>query len=145
MARRSCGEGSVTLRADGRWQAAMQIAGQRRTIYGKSRSEVAHKLRALSDTARDAGRLPISGNLTLAAFLAHWLNQAEAHLRPTTLCDYRVVISKHVSPQIGHLRLSRLSALHVANHERTTAARCSPVISSRLRRSSFGPYTCRYS
>ena len=51
MPRHAPGEGSITRRKDGRWQASLQVAGLRRTVYGKSRQEVAEKLRALQATA----------------------------------------------------------------------------------------------
>ncbi len=42
--RRAKGEGSITRRKDGRWQARYQVNGGRKYIYGKTRKEVAKKL-----------------------------------------------------------------------------------------------------
>jgi len=114
MPRHAPGEGSITRRKDGRWQASLQVAGLRRTVYGKSRQEVAEKLRALQAAAHRNGRLPDAGKLTLVDYLAQWLEQAEARLRPKTLADYRTMARLHVAPHIGDLRLSRLTPLHVA-------------------------------
>jgi integrase len=55
--KRGNGEGSITKRKDGRWEARYTIhtsAGpKRRTLYGRTRQEVAGKLaHALSDRAQ---------------------------------------------------------------------------------------------
>ncbi len=114
MARRTAGEGSIFQRKDGRWQASLQIDGKRRTVYGRTRGEVAEKLRAVQEQARQAGRLPEAGKLTVGEYLAEWLAQAEQRLRPKTLLDYRIITEKHVTPRIGAIRLVKLDPLKVA-------------------------------
>jgi hypothetical protein len=44
---RSWGEGTIVERADGRWAASLQVGGKRHWLYGKSRRDVADKLKAL--------------------------------------------------------------------------------------------------
>ena len=45
--RRGNGEGSIYKRADGRWAAALTLeGGKRRTLYGKTRQQVAKGLTA---------------------------------------------------------------------------------------------------
>ena len=45
MAKRGNNEGSIYKRADGRGAAALTVTwGKRRTLYGKTRQEVARKL-----------------------------------------------------------------------------------------------------
>lgn len=114
MPRRSNGEGCITRRPDGRWQASLQLDGKRKTIYGKTRTEVAEKLRALQGVARENGHLPDAGRQTVAEYLHQWLEQAECRLRPTTLQDYRNIAEKHVCPHVGNVRLSRLDPLRIA-------------------------------
>ncbi len=42
---RGHGEGTITQRKDGRWQAQISLgAGKRKTLYGKTRKEVREKL-----------------------------------------------------------------------------------------------------
>jgi integrase len=54
MGRRSNGEGTITRRKDGRWEARYYVptlnGTKRKTIYGKTQAEVRDKLtKALSD------------------------------------------------------------------------------------------------
>jgi len=114
MPRRAHGEGTIYKRKDGRWQASLQLDGRRKTIYGKTRTEVAEKLRQLQGVARENGHLPDAGKLTLGEYLTRWLEQAECRLRPTTLLDYRTIAEKHVIPHVGTIRLSRLDPMRIA-------------------------------
>lgn len=126
MSRRSPGEGCVSRRKDGRWQGALQLGGQRHTVYGKTRSEVADKLRKLAQTAESTGRLPTNPKQTVAEYFASWLAQAQSYLRPTTLADYTVMVNKHIVPTLGATRLSRLTALQVAKYQAAMAESLSP-------------------
>lgn len=112
--RRSDGEGSITQRKDGRWQAALQVDGKRQTVYGRTRQEVADKLRTLQGVAEQHGRLPNPGKLTLGDYLPQWLEQATPHLRAKTALDYEILIRLHITPFLGKTPLSRLAALQVA-------------------------------
>ncbi len=73
MARkRGNGEGSITRRKNGLWAAQYVVytakGRKRRTLYGKTRVEVAAKLaKALSD--REGGLVFDAGNLTLGEYL----------------------------------------------------------------------------
>jgi integrase len=49
--KRTHGEGSVFQRADGRWQASIQVDGVRRTVYGKTEKEARTRLLALKQQA----------------------------------------------------------------------------------------------
>ncbi|HOR01112.1 MAG TPA: site-specific integrase [Anaerolineae bacterium] len=120
--RRSGGEGSIfQRRQDGRWVGAYQMDGRRHTVYGKTRSEVAEKLRAIQTQARQAGRLPDAGRLTVAEYLRQWLAQAEDRLRPTTKADYHVMAEKHINSRIGNTRLLRLDPLRLSRFYSTLA------------------------
>ncbi|MBC7316491.1 MAG: site-specific integrase, partial [Chloroflexi bacterium] len=111
--KRSSGEGSIFRRKDGRWQASLQAGGVRRTVYGKTRQEVAQKLDALKAQAK-GGRLPDAGKMTVGGFMAHWLEQTQARVRPKTFYDYEIIARLHIVPHVGHLRLSRLTPLRIA-------------------------------
>jgi len=106
MARRARGEGSITQRQDGRWQASLQVGGVRRTVYGATRTEVVRKLAELKRQAT-AG-LPDPGRRTVADLLDAWLKAAEPNLRPKTVEGYRHICAKHVLPALGNVRLSQL-------------------------------------
>lgn len=108
MPRRSPGEGSVQIRSDGRWQGALQINGRRRTVYGTTRSEVTRKLGELKQQAR-GGNLPSSGNKTVNDLLDAWLSAVSPTLKARTVADYTVICKRYIRPDIGSVRLSKLS------------------------------------
>ena len=119
--RRTNGEGTeIWLGSDGRFHALLSFgvkAGgkrDRRHVSGKTRTDVAKKLRALQST-RDAGLIPMSGKSpTLAQWLRHWLDHvAVARVRISTLDDYRSRIEYRVIPALGHIRLDQLQPEHL--------------------------------
>lgn len=119
MSRRGNGEGSITQRKDGRWQGSLQLEGERRAVYGKTRAEALHRLKALRETAEKAHRLPSPYKATLGDFLTDWLEQAEPMLRPKTLDMYGLVIRAHVIPHLGRTPLVKLTPLKLAQHYAT--------------------------
>jgi integrase len=100
------GEGSVFRRRDGRWVATISTGPRdnRRieTVYRHSRPEA---LDALADLRRSAGRL--DRKTTVSAYLERWLRDAD--VRPNTRHGYQAVITTHLDPAIGHLRLAALT------------------------------------
>ena len=88
MAKRGNNEGSIYKRTDGRWAAALTVTGgKRRTLYGKTRQEVARKLNgALRD--REASLPVIPERQTMEQFLGQWLKTAEPTIRRTTFVRY---------------------------------------------------------
>jgi len=113
--KRSSGEGTICKRADGRWAAALAVGGRRIWVYGKTRQEVAEKLRRLQGLAQSAGYLPEPGKLTLRDYLTLWLEQAGQRLRPKTLETYEQVTQSFILPHLGTTKLARLSGLVLAS------------------------------
>ncbi|MDB4306268.1 tyrosine-type recombinase/integrase [bacterium] len=111
MARRGRGEGTITHRKDGRWEAKMSLPnGTRRCFYGRTRSEAERKLRD-AQKARDE-YLPIpGGKLTVEMFLRSWLRlKKHAGLAPTTYDFYRRTVELHLVPALGKIPLVKLSS-----------------------------------
>jgi len=113
--RRPQGDGSITLRADGRWQARVDlgiVGGKRvrKSVYGKSRKDVADKLRdALGRKAR--GALVSGPRQTFGQFLDRWLRDiVTPKCRPKTISSYRGLVERHIKPGLGHITLSKLAA-----------------------------------
>src|ERR671920_2378553 len=73
MGRRGNGEGSISRRKDGRWEAKYTAEGaKRRVLYGKTRKEVADKLaKALADRA--SGYTFDTENMSVGEYLDRWL------------------------------------------------------------------------
>ncbi len=76
MTRRANNEGSICRRAsDGRWCGSITLfgTGKRKVVYGKTRKEVAGKLRELQ-RHQDAGLALTTGRqLDLRNYLDYWL------------------------------------------------------------------------
>ena len=113
--RRSHGEGSVFRRAsDGRWVASLSVAGSqgrrvRKTVYGRSEREVLEKLRDLRRAA-DQGRDLTRSSPTLSVWLDEWLRiKAADGIRPSTMRFYRQLIENHIRPELGTVRLDKLT------------------------------------
>ena len=107
--RRSPGEGSISRRKDKRWQASLQVNGQRTTVYGKTRGEAAAKLRVLQSQAPAPTVNLTLSKRTLNELLDAWLAAKEPNLKPRTLYDYRQVCDKYLRPALGTLSLGRIT------------------------------------
>ncbi|NLD44531.1 MAG: hypothetical protein GX657_13680, partial [Chloroflexi bacterium] len=108
--RRSPGEGTVVERADGRWQAALQVDGRRRTVYGRTRAEAVQRLDELKRMALQAGQLPDPGRRTLGDLLDAWLDAKVPTVRPRTLADYRYTCDRYIRPTLASVPLAKVSS-----------------------------------
>ena len=114
MARRGHGEGSITRRKDGRYQAALTLENhKRRYFYGETRKEVQDKLnKALYEQKQ--GMLTTGPDMTLKAHLEQWLEHvARLTKRPKTYASYRSVIYCHAIPALGYIKLQKLTIGHL--------------------------------
>ncbi len=111
--KRAHGEGSVTQRKDGRWQAALQVDGRRRVVYGRTRREAADMLGELKRQAAKSGGLPDPGRRTVGDLLDAWLETVAPNLKPATIAQYRLEVENHLRPALGHVRLARLNAAQI--------------------------------
>lgn len=109
---RGHGEGSISKRADGRWEAKVSLGYRhgkrvRKAYYGATRAEVQRKLRdALK--ARDDG-LPIATDdrLTVESYLERWYAATEPNVRPKTRRHFRWCMT-HLIDGLGHHSLKQL-------------------------------------
>ena len=117
--RRGNGEGSIYLReSDGNWCATVDLGwanGKRRrkVIYGKTRKEVAEKLKV---TLRDQQQgLPVtSDRQTVEQFLERWLvDVAAPKLRSSTYVSYQSKCKLYIIPAIGRIPLLKLEPQQV--------------------------------
>ena len=115
--RRGHGEGSIYQRKDGRFVTTLELGRvngtrKRKTIYGKSRGEVAKKLRVAQRELSD-GRLVADERQTVSQYLDWWLRDAAPRTcRPSTLLSYAQKV-RHINSVIGEVRLARLTPQHV--------------------------------
>jgi integrase len=115
--RRGHGEGGIYQRSDGLWCAAVDLGivnGKRRrkVIYGKTRKEVADKLKALHRD-QSAGINIAPDQYTVEEFIDRWLAEVICHRRPRTRESYEGTARLHIIPHVGHHRLTKLLPEHV--------------------------------
>jgi hypothetical protein len=118
MSKRGNSEGSLYRRKDGRWTASVDLGqadGRRRrkSFYGRTRQEVAHKLQAAQRAVADG--LPLVGQRqTTGDFLEVWLRDSVARkVRPKTLQRYQQIVKLHLTPRLGRIPLAKLTPAHV--------------------------------
>jgi integrase len=110
------GEGSrPRKRPDGRWEARYTIhtskGPKRKTLYGRTRQEVAQKLAcALSDCAK--GLTFEAGSLKLDEYLDRWLPDIRDTIRQRTWERYEQIVRVHIKPVLGRVKLKDLTATH---------------------------------
>jgi integrase len=117
MGKRGNGEGSISRRKRGGWCAQYTVytseGRKRRTLYGKTRQEVAAKLsKALAD--REGGLTFDAGSLTVGEYLARWLSHSVRDtVRRKTYERYESIVRVHLNPALGRIRLKALTPDHV--------------------------------
>jgi integrase len=117
MGKRGNGEGTITRRKNGGWMAQYTVhtaeGRKRKTLYGKTRQEVATKLaNALSD--REGGLIFDAGGLKLGDYLDRWLaSSVKGTVRQTTWERYEQIARVHIKPALGKLKLKSLTPAHV--------------------------------
>ncbi len=112
--RRGHGEGSIHQRKDGSWCAIVDLGWvngkrKRKYLYGKTRKEVADKLKtAYHDQA--SGVDLASERQTVEEFLKLWLEQTvKVRNRDGTYDNYAQIVRSHITPAIGKYQLTKLT------------------------------------
>lgn len=117
--RRGDGEGSIYQVREKLWRAEISIGykpdgkANRKVLYGKTRAEVAGKLKEkLRDQQLGQNLKP--GSETVGTFLNRWLEDTvSTRNRPQTARSYRWIVTSHLVPSLGRHRLELLSPQHV--------------------------------
>ena len=120
--KRGNGEGSITKRKDGRWWGRYYVhtpeGRQQKAVYGKTRAEVATKLRrVMSDL--DGGMSFDSGKITVGEYLDRWLADCvrplveQGKMEHSTLTRYAGIVRNHLKPELGRRKLKELGRAEV--------------------------------
>ena len=112
MSRRGNNEGTIYQRPNGSWCAQVTLQGQRKTIYGKTRAVVQRKLREILANA-EHGIMPAPERLTVATFLARWLEDDACRLDQYSVKNYTLNVRRHIIPRLGRIKLAQLQPAHV--------------------------------
>lgn len=131
--RRANAEGSIyQRRGDLRWVGAVTTGyvdgkPQRKAVYGRTRAEVGERIVRLQSAAQLGMPMP-NDKITVARFLADWLEgTVKPSVRASTYTGYEVLVRKHLTPALGHVRLSKLTPQQVEKLQaEKRAAKCSP-------------------
>lgn len=113
--RRGNGEGSIYQRSNGSWAAVITVGVKedgkpaRKFLYGKTRKEVAEKLRDAQNKL-DMGVVVGGDNVSLEHWILYWLdNVIKPGIKERTYNNYGTAIKKHIIPGIGKVRLKDLT------------------------------------
>jgi integrase len=112
--RRANGEGTITKRADGRYQAAAYVyrpdgTRVRKFVYGRTREDVGGKLTELQEKTRQ-GIPAATSAMAFGDYLTYWLATiAPARLKPATLNSYEGLTRLYIKPALAKKKLNRLS------------------------------------
>lgn len=122
MTKQDYGNGGMVERTPGHWELTVNLG--RDPLTGKRRR---HRLtlkgnrttakRALRDALqqRDTGFAVLPDKLTVGEWLPRWLarHNAEGHISGKTLERYSGIVTKHLIPSLGSLRLQALRPDHI--------------------------------
>ena len=113
--RRDNGAGSIVRRADGRWQGAYSVNGERKYLYGNSsltKNQFGQQLKAAIAKA-ERGELVPANKLTIADHMNDWLKQRELDYRPSSFYNVEKRIRRHIIPILGNILVQKLERRHV--------------------------------
>lgn len=112
--RRGRGEGNIRERADGRWEARIDLGrgpdGKRRrkSAFAPTQGAAVKLLKKLAGRAVD-GHLLTTSTPTVAQFLEDWFTTNKDTWRASTRRGYRGAIDLYLVPAFGTLRLEQLA------------------------------------
>ncbi|GCE18570.1 site-specific integrase [Dictyobacter kobayashii] len=112
--RRANGEGSIYQRKDGRWVASIFLDnGKRKSIYCKTQKEAMKAARQIHQQ-KDQGMFLFNEDQILNDFLTVWLRDTVKNtVRERTYGRYREIVTLHVLPTLGKVKLQRLTPQHL--------------------------------
>ena len=97
----------------GSWYYAVQVStvGGRKARYRRGGFPTRDAARAArNELLQGPPDLASAGAWTTARWLRYWLQQAEANLRPATVCGYRDHVNRYLIPGLGRVTLADLDS-----------------------------------
>lgn len=97
-------------RSDGRYEGRYIHKGKQKVIYAKSEKEVKEKLKKIKAEIQ-LGTYEEHTKITVNKWFEKWLQDYKKnYVKPLTYDGYERIISTHIIPHIGNIKLSNLSA-----------------------------------
>lgn len=124
---RGKGEGSIFKdKSSGLWTAIIELPAhdgkrRRKPIRRKTKADLLAAMAEMKADLKLRGDLPTKGQ-TVEQWFTYWLREiAQKEIAPKTLDGYRTLVTKHIIPTIGKVKLEAMSAAHVRRvHDRIT-------------------------
>ncbi|MBQ9715734.1 MAG: site-specific integrase [Clostridia bacterium] len=114
--RRGNNEGSIFQRKDGRWVATVTLGYDdngkrvRKTLYGKTRTDVAVKMSTLVGTTLQRGHTSIQ-NDNLQTIMQEWLiTFKQADVTPRTFDGMLMRARNHIYPVFGEMKINEITS-----------------------------------
>lgn len=112
--KRGQNEGSIRKRKDGTWEARVTIGilangkQNRKSLYGKTRQEVAEKMTELLNNLQK-GLITNPTEMKVDEWLDYYmLEYKKRYVKPTTYINYSTKVNNHIKPVLGHYKLKAL-------------------------------------
>ena len=86
----------------------MSHEGRRIAAYAKTKEGARQKLRAMQ-RKQDQGLPLVTSTMPLRDYLEQWLASIRNRVRPSTYDRYEVIVRVHILPELGHIKLGKLS------------------------------------
>ncbi len=107
------GEGSrPRKRQDGRWEARYWGEGRRRSVYGRTRKEVADRVADAVASGVEA-TVFVAADTTVAEFLAQYEDAVRHTMKRRSFETYQSIAKVHLLPSFGTTKLKDLGREHV--------------------------------
>ncbi len=114
-------EGSIRRRSNGTWEGRYSDGRDdkgrqiQRSVYGKTRKEVAEKLNAVLHN-KQTGAYVTPNRLLLKDWLIQWLqNYASVSIRPSTYISYEGYVHNHIIPILGDIPIQQITPAIIQN------------------------------
>ncbi len=133
--------GRIVRRSPGSWTLVLDglpdpVTGKRRQVSQTVRGPKREAERVLSELLirRDRGAGVRPERLTVGEYLQQWSAALDIRVRPSSAVRYRGIVRAHLLPQLGSIRLNRLTPAHVNGFMvDRLAAGCAPPTVCQLR------------
>lgn len=108
MTKRAHGEGSLYQLPTGKWRGLVTVGGRRLSHTSKDRRAVLAWIRTTTSQV-ERGLNYDAARVTLNDHLVGWLASVENSLRPSTFDHYKILVEKHLVPQLGTILIKDIS------------------------------------
>lgn len=129
--KRANGEGTIKKRKNGTWEG-QYVAGRdekgrliRRSVYGKTQAEVSKKLTTMTNDL-NTGIYISPDDITVGQWFDIWHSDYLGSVKQSTAAQYQYQIEQNIKPNLGSIKLQKLTAPMIQNLYKRKLADLSP-------------------